>query len=135
MTTMTRSLGRSRIQVSGLGFGCWAIGGPLWERGKPLGWGEVDDAESIRAIHAALDLGVTFFDTANVYGAGHSERILGRALAGRRDRVGIATKFGNLSDERTREMTGVDGTPDGGRRQPADSLRRLGTDYVDPYQP
>jgi len=134
MTTMTRSLGRSRIPVSALGFGCWAIGGPFWARGKPLGWGEVDDAESIRAIHAALDLGVTFFDTANVYGAGHSERILGRALAGRRDQVVIATKFGNLSDERTREATGPDGTPDGVRRQLADSLRRLGTDHVDLYQ-
>ena len=134
MTTMTRSLGRSRIQVSALGFGCWAIGGPLWERGKPLGWGAVDDAESIRAIHAALDLGVTFFDTANVYGAGHSERILGRALAGRRDRVVLATKFGNLADERTRELTGADGTPGGVRGQLADSLRRLGTDHVDLYQ-
>src|SRR2546430_15273301 len=127
MTTMTRSLGRSRIQVSGLGFGCWAIGGPLWERGKPLGWGEVDDAESIRAIHAALDLGVTFFDTANVYGAGHSERILGRALAGRRDRVGVATKFGNLPDERTRELTGADRTPGGGPRPPPGSPRRRRT--------
>jgi aryl-alcohol dehydrogenase-like predicted oxidoreductase len=134
MTTMTRPLGRSRIPVSALGFGCWAIGGPFWERGKPLGWGEVDDEESVRAIHAALDLGVTFFDTANVYGAGHSERVLGRALAGRRDEVVIATKFGNLSDERTREMTGPDGTPDGLRRQLADSLRRLGTDHVDLYQ-
>jgi aryl-alcohol dehydrogenase-like predicted oxidoreductase len=134
MTTMTRPLGRSRIPVSALGFGCWAIGGPFWERGRPLGWGEVDDEESVRAIHAALDLGVTFFDTANVYGAGHSERVLGRALAGRRDQVVIATKFGNLSDERTREMTGSDGTPDGVRRQLADSLRRLGTDHVDLYQ-
>src|SRR5947209_2485229 len=134
MTTMTRPLGRSRIPVSALGFGCWAIGGPFWERGKPLGWGEVDDEESVRAIHAALDLGVTFFDTANVYGAGHSERVLGRALAGRRDQVVIATKYGNLSDERTRELTGAEATPDGVRRQLADSLRRLGTDHIDLYQ-
>jgi aryl-alcohol dehydrogenase-like predicted oxidoreductase len=134
MTTMTRLLGRSRIPVSALGFGCWAIGGPFWQHGKPLGWGEVDDAESIRAVHAALDLGVTFFDTANVYGAGHSEHVLGRALGSRRDQVVIATKFGNLSDERTREATGTDGTPDGVRRQLADSLRRLGTDRIDLYQ-
>jgi aryl-alcohol dehydrogenase-like predicted oxidoreductase len=134
MTTMTRLLGRSRIPVSALGFGCWAIGGPFWREGKPLGWGEVDDAESIRAVHAALDLGVTFFDTANVYGAGHSEHVLGRALGSRRDQVVIATKFGNLSDERTREANGSDGTPEGVRRQLADSLRRLGTDRIDLYQ-
>jgi aryl-alcohol dehydrogenase-like predicted oxidoreductase len=120
--------------VSALGFGCWAIGGPFWAQGRPLGWGEVDDEESARAIHHAFDLGVTFFDTANVYGAGHSERILGRTLASRRDEVVIATKFGNLSDEKTRETTGVDATPQGVRRQLADSLRRLGTDYIDLYQ-
>ncbi len=134
MTTMTRLLGRSGIPVSALGFGCWAIGGPFWDHGMPLGWGEVDDDESVRAIHAALDRGVTFFDTANVYGAGHSERILGRALAGRWDDVVIATKFGNLSDERTREVAGTDATPDGVLRQVFESLRRLGTDHIDLYQ-
>jgi aryl-alcohol dehydrogenase-like predicted oxidoreductase len=134
MTTMIRPLGRSGIMVSALGFGCWAIGGPFWQAGQPLGWGEVNDAESVRAIHRALELGVDFFDTANVYGAGHSERVLARALAGRRDQVVIATKFGNVSDERTREMTGRDATPDGMRRQLAESLRRLGTDHVDLYQ-
>ena len=59
---MKRVLGRSGIEVSALGMGCWAIGGPFWSGETPLGWGEVDDEESIRAIHAALDLGVTFFD-------------------------------------------------------------------------
>ncbi len=83
----TRTLGRSDIEVSALGFGCWAIGGE-WQdgAGQPLGWGKVDDGESVRAIHRALDLGVTFFDTADVYGTGHSERILGRALGRRRTR-------------------------------------------------
>ena len=66
---MKRSLGRSGIEVSALGMGCWAIGGPFWAGETPHGWGEVDDDESIRAIHAALDCGVNFFDTANVYGA------------------------------------------------------------------
>ena len=78
-----RDLGtRTGIQVSALGLGCWAIGGPYTSNGRPAGWGEVDDEESIRAIRRALDLGVTLFDTADVYGCGHSERVLGRALAG-----------------------------------------------------
>lgn len=81
---MRRTLGGSGIEVSALGMGCWAIGGPFWSGETPLGWGEVDDEESNRAIHVALDRGVNFFDTANVYGAGHSERVLSRAIAGRR---------------------------------------------------
>ncbi len=80
---------------------------PVLGRETPLGWGEVDDNESIRAIHAALDLGINFFDTANVYGAGHSERILGRALAGRRSQVVIATKFNAVFDEATRQVIGA----------------------------
>ena len=80
-----RDLGtRTGVQVSALGLGCWAIGGPFTSNGRPAGWGEVDDEESIRAIRRALELGVTLFDTADVYGCGHSERVLGRALAGRR---------------------------------------------------
>src|SRR5262245_30890654 len=110
---LTRSLGRSGIEVSAVGLGCWAIGGPFYRDGGPVGWGEVDDDESIRAIHRALDLGATFFDTSNVYGAGHSERVLGRALAGRRDDVAIATKFGNVFDETTLHITGADASPAG----------------------
>jgi aryl-alcohol dehydrogenase-like predicted oxidoreductase len=117
-----------------MGMGCWAIGGPLWEDGMPDGWGEVDDAESLRAIHKAVDLGITFFDTANAYGAGHSERILGQAFAGRRDQVVIATKFNALFDEATRRATGSDASPAGIRRACEDSLRRLATDYIDLYQ-
>jgi len=93
----------------------------------------VDDAESIRAIHRAIDLGVTFFDTANVYGAGHSERVLARALAGRRDQVVIATKFNALFDEDTRQVTGSDASPAGIRKACEGSLRRLETDYIDLY--
>src|SRR5919204_4477087 len=130
-----RDLGtRTGVQVSALGLGCWAIGGPWTFNGQPAGWGEVDDEESVRAIRRALDLGVTLFDTADVYGAGHSERVLGRALAGRRDEVRIATKFGNTFDESTRQMTGQDSSPAYVRSACEASLRRLGTDRVDLYQ-
>ncbi|MBZ9642955.1 aldo/keto reductase [Streptomyces sp. PSKA30] len=132
---ITRTLGRSGIQVSALGFGCWAIGGE-WQdaSGQPLGWGRVDDEESVRAIHRALDLGVTFFDTADTYGTGHSERILGRALGKRRDDVVVATKWGNVFDEDTRTLTGGDDSPAYARRALTASLRRLDTDHIDLYQ-
>ncbi|WP_149826403.1 aldo/keto reductase [Streptomyces tailanensis] len=133
--TYTRPLGRSDIQVSALGFGCWAIGGEWWwVDGQPLGWGKVDDDESVRAIHRALDLGVTFFDTADAYGTGHSERVLGRALGKRRADVVVATKWGNLFDEATRTAHGHDDSPAHARRALTASLDRLGTDYVDLYQ-
>ncbi|MEU2419628.1 aldo/keto reductase [Streptomyces sp. NPDC007851] len=131
----TRALGRSGIRVSALGFGCWAIGGEWQDAdGQPLGWGRVDDEESVRAVHRALDLGVTFFDTADTYGAGHSERVLGRALGKRRDEVVVATKWGNVFDEQTRTLTGADDSPAYVRRALTASLRRLGTDHVDLYQ-
>ena len=131
---LKRQLGRSAIEVSAMGLGCWAIGGPIWREGQPRGWGTVDDDESMRAIHRALDLGITFFDTADVYGAGHSERVLGRALAGRRAQVVIATKFGNTFDEATRQGTGTDASPAYIRDACDASLRRLSTDYIDLYQ-
>jgi aryl-alcohol dehydrogenase-like predicted oxidoreductase len=130
---MKRKFDKSGLEVSALGLGCWAIGGLFWAGDIPLGWGEVDDAESIRAIHRGLDLGVTFFDTANVYGAGHSERVLARALAGRRDQVVIATKFNALFDEDTRQVTGGDASPAGIRQACEGSLRRLETNYIDVY--
>ncbi|MBN1967292.1 MAG: aldo/keto reductase, partial [Anaerolineae bacterium] len=105
MTMNPRILGRSNIQVSPLGMGCWAIGG-LWKfLDGPAGWGEVDDAESIRTVQVALDKGITFFDTAANYGTGHSEYILGKALAGRRDQAIIATKFGFQVDEAAKRVT------------------------------
>lgn len=131
---MRRVLGRSGIEVSAVGMGCWAIGGPFWDGETPLGWGQVDDQESMRAIHAALDRGVDFFDTANVYGAGHSERVLGQAVAGRRAQVVIATKFNAVFDETTRQVTGSDASPAGIRAACEGSLRRLNTDYIDLYQ-
>ena len=102
--------------------------------GRPAGWGAVDDDESIRAIHRAIDLGVTLFDTADVYGCGHSERVLGRAVADRRDEVVISTKFGLRFDEATRTGTGTDVSPEYVRRACEASLRRLGTDHIDVYQ-
>ncbi|WP_369270664.1 aldo/keto reductase [Streptomyces sp. R11] len=130
-----RTLGRTGIEVSALGFGCWAIGGE-WQSadGQPLGWGKVDDEESVRAVRRALDLGVTFFDTADTYGAGHSERVLGRALGNRRADVVVATKWGNVFDEETRTLTGADDTVPYARRALTASLKRLDTDYVDLYQ-
>ena len=132
--TFTRKLGRSGIEISSLGMGCWAIGGPFWAEGTPLGWGEVDDAESLRAIQRALDLGITFFDTANVYGTGHSERILGKAFACKRQDVIIATKFNAVFDEESREVTGASCAPDDIRQACEASLKRLNTDYIDLYQ-
>jgi aryl-alcohol dehydrogenase-like predicted oxidoreductase len=117
-----------------MGLGCWAIGGPFWAGDDAVGWGEVDDDESISAIHRALDLGVNFFDTADVYGTGHSECVLGRALAGRRDQVVIATKFGSTFDSSTRQITGSDASPEYVRQACEASLQRLDTDYIDLYQ-
>lgn len=131
---MQRTLGRSDIAVSALGLGCWAIGGPFGSEGTAAGWGEVDDAESIPAIRRGLELGVTFFDTSDVYGTGHSETILGRALGADRDRVVIATKFGNTFEEGTGRMHGPDVSPAYIRRACEGSLRRLGTDRIDLYQ-
>jgi aryl-alcohol dehydrogenase-like predicted oxidoreductase len=131
---LQRDLGtRTGIQVSALGLGCWAIGGPWDFDGKPAGWGEVDDDESIRAIRRAVDLGVTLFDTADAYGCGHSERVLGKALAGRRDGVVIVTKVGLLFDEATRTGGGTDVSPSYIRGACDASLRRLGTDHIDVY--
>jgi aryl-alcohol dehydrogenase-like predicted oxidoreductase len=131
---MMRTLGRSGIPVSALGLGCWAIGGPFLLDGKADGWGEVDDDESIRALRRAFDLGVRFFDTADVYGAGHSETILGRALADMRSEVVISTKFGHTFDLEARRVSGTDASAGYVRAACQASLRRLGTDYVDLYQ-
>ncbi|MBN2148759.1 MAG: aldo/keto reductase [Anaerolineales bacterium] len=138
--TFTRALGRSGIEVSPLGMGCWAIGGPWTINGSQAGWSVVDDAESTRAIHKALELGANFFDTAANYGAGHSERLLGKALKGRRERVVIATKFGYRVDEAAKAVFHYDDKEedsDVASRLPADleaSLKRLDTDYIDLYQ-
>jgi aryl-alcohol dehydrogenase-like predicted oxidoreductase len=134
-----RVLGRSGIEAPAIGMGCWAIGGPWTMMGNQAGWGAVDDAESTRAIHAAMELGAGFFDTAANYGAGHSERVLGAALKGRRDRAIIATKFGYEVDEAARKVAPFGATEEESdvaghvRSNLEESLRRLGTEYVDVY--
>ena len=100
---------------------------------QPLGYTGIDDAESRRALVRAADLGVTLFDTADAYGAGHSERLLGEAFRNRTD-ILIATKFGNTIDEDTRQLTGQDSSPEYVRQAVRASLRRLQRDAVDLYQ-
>src|SRR3954468_14119194 len=133
--TPDRPLGRSGIDVSALGTGCWAIGGPWTMGDREAGWGPVDDDESIRALHAAMAGGVTFFDTAANYGAGHSETVLGRAIAGRRSEVVLATKCGYGVEEAGRHVDPApDVSPEAVERSCAESLRRLGTDRIDLFQ-
>lgn len=129
-----RTLGRSGIEVSAMGVGGWAIGGPFYKKGQTVGWGQVNDEESIRAIHRALELGITFFDTADVYGCGHSERVIGKALKGKHDGVVIATKFGQVFIEDTRQAIGYDTSPAHIYNVCEASLRRLDVETIDLYQ-
>jgi aryl-alcohol dehydrogenase-like predicted oxidoreductase len=118
------------VAIPALGLGCWAIGGPFTSGGVPAGWGAVDDAESIRAIHLGVERGVRFFDTAQTYGCGHSETVLGRALANRPD-VRIGTKVGYGIDRSERRMTGVDLAPASVEIGLEASLYRLRRDRID----
>ena len=132
-TTMSRRLGRSGLEVAALGMGCWAIGGAMASGDQPLGYAGVTDAEARRALDRAVELGVTLFDTADVYGAGHSERLLAPVLAAN-PHILVATKFGNTFDEDTRQLTGADTNPGYVRQALQGSLGRLGRDRVDLYQ-
>ncbi|HEY5786851.1 MAG TPA: aldo/keto reductase [Microlunatus sp.] len=142
MTTLTFStnqpLGTHGPTVSALGVGTWALGGPWTFNGRDAGWGEVDDDVSVAALHAVIDHGVRFIDTASAYGTGHSEWVIGRALAelptSVRDEIVVATKFGLVVDEQSRSGGGEDVSPAAIRRQCADSLRRLGRDRLDVLQ-
>jgi aryl-alcohol dehydrogenase-like predicted oxidoreductase len=137
-TTETRSLGAGGRQLSAVGVGTWALGGPFTFDGRDAGWGEVDDAESIRALHTAIDAGVTLIDTAPAYGTGHSERVIGQALAAlptsAREAVAVATKFGLPIDESRRTGGGNDVRPEAIRAECEASLRRLELEAVDVYQ-
>ena len=132
----TRKLGRSGIEVSAMGLGCWAIGGPIAMQGMPIGWSTVDDNESIKALNRGIDLGINFLDTADVYGGGHSEKLISKVIKGKRDKVVIATKFGITFSEDPKEIISFEGdaTPAYIRKALGNSLSRLQTDYIDLYQ-
>lgn len=127
-----RQLGTTGIAVSEIGFGGWAIGGSATISGVPVGWGKTSDDQSLGAIRRARDLGVNFFDTADIYGLGRSESLMGIVLPRRRDEVVLATKVGivrTAGGDHKRDFSkhhifhAIDG-----------SLKRLRTDYVDLYQ-
>ena len=124
----TRKLGNSDLQITPLGVGAWAIGGG----GMPFAWGPQDDGDSIGAIHAALDHGINWIDTAPIYGLGHSEDVVGRALKGRSRRPYVFTKCSIVWDDK-REVT-RSLKRDSIRRECEDSLRRLQIDAIDLYQ-
>lgn len=121
-------------RIPRIGVGCWAIGGTFLMHGEAAGWGEVDDAASLRALHLAFDLGARLFDTADVYGIGHSEELLGRAFADRRGEIVIASKFGFTHSFADRELNGSNATVPYMEQALAASLKRLGTDRIDLYQ-
>jgi aryl-alcohol dehydrogenase-like predicted oxidoreductase len=124
MTPAQRRLGTQGLVVSEEGLGCM---------GMSEFYGGADEGEAIATIHRAIELGVTFFDTADMYGPHTNERLVGRALAGRRDEVVLATKFGILRDPDDPTVRGIDGSPDYVRSAIDASLRRLGVDHVDLY--
>lgn len=132
---MKRIWERAGIETSALGLGCWAIAGKWNDPNASWEWHGTSDEESIRAVRAGIDHGVTLLDTADIYGAGHSEVVVGKAIRGLRDRVVLATKFGHLFDEEKHQNLGrTDASPAYVRKAVEGSLRRLGTDRIDLYQ-
>jgi len=123
-----RRLGKSDLEITRLGYGAWAIGGNGWA----FGWGVQDDTQSIEAIHRALDLGINWIDTAAVYGLGHSEEVVARALKGRANKPYIFTKCALVWDERGQTSEVLKRASI--EREIEQSLRRLNVDVVDLYQ-
>ncbi|HDQ25277.1 MAG TPA: aldo/keto reductase [bacterium] len=124
-----RKLGRTNVQLSIIGHGTWSAGGGEWI----YGWGPQDDADTINAIHASLDNGVNWIDTAAVYGLGRAEEVTGRALEGRRKSVFVATKCGRVSDDNGKTIRGSLSAKSI-KSECEMSLKRLRTDYIDLYQ-
>ncbi|HWE14314.1 MAG TPA: aldo/keto reductase [Solirubrobacteraceae bacterium] len=125
---MTTELGNTGLKITRVGFGAWAIGGGGWE----FGWGSQDDDESIAAIHRALEQGINWIDTAAAYGFGHSEQVVGRALAGVEPRPFVFTKCSLL--EGPGRVVVHDLKRDSILREASGSLERLGIDAIDLYQ-
>src|SRR5262247_4450522 len=123
-----KRLGNSDIDLTPIGIGAWAMGGGGWA----FAWGPQDDKESIDAIHAALDRGVNWVDTAAVYGLGHSEEVVAKALEGRSNRPYVFTKCARVWDEN--RQIGKSLKADSVRRECEASLRRLKVDVIDLYQ-
>lgn len=127
-----RKLGKTNLLVSEIGFGSWAIGGPVMAGDVPIGWGKVDDETSKKAIVKAVELGVNFFDTADFYGLGHSEELLGKVFTGKWDNIILATKVGNtlLADG----SAGINYSKEYILKACEKSLKRLKKDVIDVYQ-
>ena len=124
----TRQLGNTGLRLTTIGLGTWAMGGGDWK----FSWGPQDDAESIRTIYRALDLGINWIDTAAVYGLGHSEEVVGRALHAVRNRPLVATKCERCWDEGGRIIPRL--KKESVRAEAEASLRRLGVEALDLYQ-
>jgi aryl-alcohol dehydrogenase-like predicted oxidoreductase len=127
-----RKLGRTGQRVSEVGLGTWPIGGSIVLGGAPTGYGEVPESEAVRAIRHGLERGVSFFDSADTYGLGRAERILGQAIAGRHGQVVVATKVGWVPDGAERWV--ADLSPEHLRAAAERSRRRLGVDVIDVLQ-
>jgi aryl-alcohol dehydrogenase-like predicted oxidoreductase len=126
MSLEKKKLGNSDMELTRIGLGAWAIGGGDWA----FGWGPQDDADSIAAIHRALELGINWIDTAAIYGLGHSEEVVGKALKSSSIKPYVFTKCAMLWDEKreiTRSLKQI-------RREVEDSLKRLQVDAIDLYQ-
>jgi aryl-alcohol dehydrogenase-like predicted oxidoreductase len=124
----TRQLGASDLEITPIGVGAWAMGGGGWQ----FAWGAQDDKESVEAIHAALDKGINWIDTAAIYGLGHSEEVVARALAGRSTKPLVFTKCGIVWNEKRETRRTIE--PESIRKEVEQSLSRLKLDVIDLYQ-